>query len=648
MRYKSCELLEHGICFAPDAILHCRDAYFSGNEDDKIISDYKKGKVDWNKIIELKKNIREDCKNGKYPATCSKCGNLVEKDWEDRDVINTFLIFNFKKCNCSCSYCGASLYKKENDKFKPYSVVPLLKDLYSTGYMDFDNYVNFNGGEVTDYKEFDDLINYFEENNQKSYFIQSSGVKYSKSIEKILKKGKCELNISLDAGLPETFYNIKNVDAFNNVCNNIKEYNKYVLKTRSLLSVKYVILPNVNDSKHEIHEWLNFCSKNNIKNICIDVVDRMTTEQYINRIPKSIPVLYDYIKEFARIHNIVLGTYAYCKIIIEGLKNGSARLLEDESSVEGYLSCEDFMHTLSFYPEGVRHCMFLSQEHAPEPIIVDNSSDKPLDLDKIFEYKQNVEAEREKGKFKDVCKKCFKAKKQIYSKQNYINQVLISHSNDCNAKCVFCYNHPEEKTEYKPYDVLACLKQLTPYFMHGCEMNFGGGEPTMWNDFDDIINFALENNFYKINISTNGTRFSQKLADALKAQKVSLTVSTDTADAELFMKIKGIDLNLVIDNLKKYIEYDTSQYSIINKFIIIPSVNDTKEQINKWVALNEKLGINNLALDVEALYFNQNREHIDPNIRNLLKYAKNMITDKKLNCILYSFADQMLYDEQIK
>ena len=176
-------------------------------------------------------------------------------------------------------------------------------------------------------------------------------------------------------------------------------------------------------------------------------------------------------------------------------------------------------------------------------------------------------------------------------------------------------------------------------------MHFGGGEPTMWDEFDDIVDFAIKERFKKIFIATNGSIYSEKLAQAIKMGMAEPVFTTDTADAELFAKMKGLDFNEVTENIKKYLECDEERIAVRNKYLIIPDVNDNEESIRKWVEYNEELGVKNLAIDIEAIFFNENRGHIDEKYKKLVLFAENLILEKGLKCDLYSFASQMKYDD---
>lgn len=307
-----------------------------------------------------------------------------------------------------------------------------------------------------------------------------------------------------------------------------------------------------------------------------------------------------------------------------------------------YKSCEDSLHTICFMPEGLRHCMYMIPENAPPVIPI--FSNRPVDPEMVFDLKFEIEEMRMDGYLQSDCENCFRACVKDFDNEDYINKVLISHKIDCNAHCSFCYNKYAENIRYNPYKIMPQLEQFKPYFKN-CEMHFGGGEPTMWDEFDDIVDFAIKERFKKIFIATNGSIYSEKLAQAIKMGMAEPVFTTDTADAELFAKMKGLDFNEVTENIKKYLECDEERIAVRNKYLIIPDVNDNEELIRKWVEYNEELGVKNLAIDIEAIFFNENRGQIDEKYKKLVLFAENLILEKGLKCDLYSFASQMKYDD---
>ena len=113
--------------------------------------------------------------------------------------------------------------------------------------------------------------------------VPSSGIKYSKMVEKGIKTGQLSVVVSIDSSTRETYKKIKQTDAFNTVCKNLKKYAKAQKSSYNVIS-KYIIIPNVNDTKEEIDNWLKFNKENNIEIVVIDIEN-----SWLNKYRKTEP-----------------------------------------------------------------------------------------------------------------------------------------------------------------------------------------------------------------------------------------------------------------------------------------------------------------------------------------------------------------------
>jgi pyruvate-formate lyase-activating enzyme len=641
MVYRSCNFLEHGLYFRKDSVWNCCNLEGKGCDSELLISNYKGEKIDWQYIIDAKKAKREAFKRGEIPNCCQNCPNCQEKEWIEEDYINLIFLSHFTKCSCNCNYCYTMQDKEYFNNYSEYKILPILEDLKASGYLRFDGRVFIGGGEISEIEESEQIFDFFIKNNQNSYFVQTSGINYSKAIENILLTGRAEVNISVDSSSLKVYKNIKNSDKYETVIENLKKYNNKAIEG-SVLASKYLIIPEVNDDINEIDKWFDLCVNIGLKYIIVDVE---TEYLYKNpkRIPEIIPKMISHIQNRAKENNIILHTYSNAIDLLEGLKSNRFHLLAENPIKKEYFSCEEMLHTINFVPEGIRHCTYITPENAPPTIPV--FLNRPVNTDYVLECKHEIEEQRMDGYIQDDCKNCFRACKKVFENQDYISKVIISHRKDCNAHCTFCYNNFDKQTKRTIYKIMPQLEEFKPYFKNGCEMHFGGGEPTIWDEFDDIIDFAIKEDFTGIFLATNGSVYSEKLADAIRHNKANIVFSTDTADAILFEQLKGLNFEQITENIKKYVECDLTGKAITNKYIIIPNINDSENSIRNWVDFNEKLGIKNLALDIEAIFFNTNRHNIDIKYKKLLDFAEQIIAEKGLTCNLYSFASQMKYDE---
>lgn len=310
MKYKSCHLLEHGIYFFYDSIQVC--CFIVGKEAEHFYlqENYSGEEIDWDKILEQKRILRKNHKEGKIHPNCQNCFNLEEKEWDENPSINNIYISHWTNCNCTCSYCYTECSKEYYNTRKNYKIMPILKQMLEKGILNFDGYLAFGGGEPGVLEEFDDIVNLFLDNNVRSIVTNSSGIKYVESIGKGLSTGRLDVTVSIDSGSPETFKKIKKMDLYSKVIENLKKYIKdqgeYTDKVRS----KYVIVPEVNDNTEEIEKWLQTSINTGIKQVIIDLEGKWYLKIREN-IPNHVFELISYVEKRTNELGLGLSYYSY-------------------------------------------------------------------------------------------------------------------------------------------------------------------------------------------------------------------------------------------------------------------------------------------------------------------------------------------------
>lgn len=301
-RYISCKWLESGVCFdngvyGSNVKLCC---YMSapGGGNTMIFEDYYGSKINWEEFFRIKREYREIQKRGETVAGCVGCVFLEEQDWLQEDYIDNIIFDHFTKCNCCCTYCYTEEDKKRYNTLKTYNIYPIVKEMFDKKIIRRGGAIGFGGGEPTILPEFDKLISLFLKNGFDDMRVPSSGIKYSRVIEKGISTGQLSVVISIDSSSRETYKKIKQIDAFNKVCANLKKYAKAQRRTFNVIS-KYIIIPEVNDNKEEIDNWLKFNKENNIGIIVIDIENSWLTK-YRNEEPdERIIDLIKYVKRKA-------------------------------------------------------------------------------------------------------------------------------------------------------------------------------------------------------------------------------------------------------------------------------------------------------------------------------------------------------------
>ncbi len=293
MAYLSCEYVENAVCFLQDSVMICCYSLSIGY-DGLCISDHYFGQeIDWEKVIEIKQKFRDKFSRNDIPKGCSECPRLKVRDWKNSDKFNYILINHWNNCNLKCIYCYTRDRKKEFKKEKPYKIIPALKDAVKNKLLTPDCWIDITGGEPALLKEFPDLLKFILENTTAIALVNTAGLNYSKWIRKGLEMGRVSPTISLDSGTRETYKKIKRVDCFNKVIRNIQKYKKDLdIVNNSLLSLKYIFIPGVNDNITELQNWLNLTGDLGVTNLKLEIEH----EWYVKN--RYVP---DYIKEFIEV-----------------------------------------------------------------------------------------------------------------------------------------------------------------------------------------------------------------------------------------------------------------------------------------------------------------------------------------------------------
>ena len=271
--YTSCHWIQHGLSFENDHIEMCCLCCHKGGGRLYIKDEYKGKGLKWDDIFKLKEKFIEENKKGIIDPRCEGCFNLVHKNWDDDEKYINYIHFNhWTHCNSDCIYCYTSWDKMNYQRRPHYKVMPMLKELFKKKLFHQDGEITFAGGEPTILNEFDDIINLLIKNGANRITVHSSGIKFSKAIEKGIKEGKVSVCLSADAGSREIFHKVKRVDKFDKFWQNAE---KYALaqtgENKTLVETKFILIPEVNTTKEEIEKWFSLNLAYGIKSIVVDI-----------------------------------------------------------------------------------------------------------------------------------------------------------------------------------------------------------------------------------------------------------------------------------------------------------------------------------------------------------------------------------------
>ena len=318
--YTCCRFLQGGITFQFTTVRTC----CSNKCGVFFVEDYKGGKIDWKDIARQRKNIIENCKKGIIPKTCLGCVDLETKEWEESNKLTEIYFLHWDHCNCGCIYC----LQKEHGEFlvdtvqksKYYDVLNNIKDLYSRDMISKDVHVELIGGDLAILDETDELIETFLAHGTGRMSFHSSGIKYSKGLEKALQQAYCDVDFSLDSGCAETYKKIKKTDSFDKVVENLTRYANCHHTASDRMVLKYILVDGLNDNIEELEKWLQITKQIGIKRCKIDVNFRRFFPEY-HHSNQSVPAhyydIFNYFSSRAKELGLEECCWEYTKLVMQ-------------------------------------------------------------------------------------------------------------------------------------------------------------------------------------------------------------------------------------------------------------------------------------------------------------------------------------------
>ena len=316
MKSKICNNLNTSICFnyKEIGITYCTLTNASNGSGWPKVSDevFDGVKINWDKFFEERTKEIEAIKNDCARKECANCQQISEEEFVDDRKIHYILLSPWQVCNSDCIYClghahpiskNAPNYREYAAEYiEPYDMLAIIKDMIDKEVLAKDAEIDFAGGEPTLYPKFDEIINFFIDNGFKNIIIHTNNIQYSKAIERGIKENAISLMISIDAGTKKCHEKVKGVKSFDKVWHNFKKYSKSKKKDYSKrLCTKYVIVPNVNDTKKELEEFIKLSKKNGATQVALNVYNQLLNDMnYEEELLKHLVKITNYAVNLAK------------------------------------------------------------------------------------------------------------------------------------------------------------------------------------------------------------------------------------------------------------------------------------------------------------------------------------------------------------
>lgn len=320
------------------------------------------------------------------------------------------------------------------------------------------------------------------------------------------------------------------------------------------------------------------------------------------------------------------------------------------TTLKKYYSCKHIEGGINFFLNQLRACCSVREGL----VFVDNYKGEPLDWQAIQNKRKEVREILQSGQVYEPCKGCFELKEDYWQEKEKIESLFFFHWTHCNCGCTYCANKWATKGIYsdetKPsayYSVLPMLKDLSEKNLIGenIDARIMGGEITVLNEGEEIIDLIMKHNPQAISFLTSGIKYSPKIAEVIKLKKAYTMISIDAGCRETYKKIKRVDkFDQVVENIKKYHSYYTEPVnSFVIKYILVENVNDNIEEIEKWLQLCLSIGVKNVRLDLDYCKFLDGIQSVVPDhYYELFEYIKNRTNELNLILDSYEFINKIL------
>jgi len=231
------------------------------------------------------------------------------------------------------------------------------------------------------------------------------------------------------------------------------------------------------------------------------------------------------------------------------------KILPDKSIQ--YPSCDWIEGGLVFKEDCITACC-VSFEGGGQPKLADYRNAGELPVEEIIQSRNQIIYDNQNGGHA-ACRNCSRLESKIWEERSYIfDKILFNHFNVCNVSCIYCF---EIKRKIIPADkvpmLLPIIKELIDnrQLMSGSNIYFGGGEPTILPEFEDLYSL-LTSHGSRFTIFSNAVKFSKAIEESLQADLVdTLLISPDAATNSVFKMIKRVDkCDQVWKNITRYIK----------------------------------------------------------------------------------------------
>lgn len=218
-------------------------------------------------ISEGKKFANCNQGNRLYTTACSKCGNYKLGEWDGDGLIHFVNLSMYPApCQCNCIYCD--VHKDGKGVFSKVTCDDYYEQMFDTlnyareiGLIDKNAIWQISSGEIAIHPYKDRILNLIE--NQQVVFFTNCFI-FDEGIAKNLSSNpNSSINLSIDAGTPQTWLKVKGVNNFELITENLVKYFNASVRPGQI-NLKYIVLPGINDNLRDYRSLIEIMKILNI------------------------------------------------------------------------------------------------------------------------------------------------------------------------------------------------------------------------------------------------------------------------------------------------------------------------------------------------------------------------------------------------
>lgn len=210
-----------------------------------------------------------------FTSGCKKCAVYQKSNWNGGDGQIHYINLSMypAPCQCRCIYCGTEHGFGGNQGIeseaaqaayeKLFAVLKLANDM---GLIAQDATWQVSSGEITIHPYRERIMALVQ--GRKAIFFTNC-FKYDEAIAQNLHDNPgSAINLSIDAGTAETWQRVKGFNNFDTVVSHLAKYREKSTRSEQI-TLKYIVLPGINDSMEDYMGLVQIMKKLNIRNLTV-------------------------------------------------------------------------------------------------------------------------------------------------------------------------------------------------------------------------------------------------------------------------------------------------------------------------------------------------------------------------------------------